>query len=518
MNRRFLLLFAVALTVFGCRRSADTPRDPEPLRIDGSERLAWTQTASDQAELISLRYAAYVDGTRSELCDSLCASSQAETGFECSSSLPPMSPGVHKIELVAFYAGFEMLESTRSPAIQVQLTGTSRNLCVASTPGVGKSASQADDSTRPAVAASESGPFKVELVVDGLADPTDVAFAPDGSLFVSERSGRIRLVRNGILQPEPAASLAAVSSAGEGGLLGLAVDPQFARNRYVCAVLTAPAGWGAVAFRVVRLRHTEGRLVDPVVLLDGVPASATRAAASIRFGPDGKLYVALDDGGNAGLAGDMGSFNGKILRLNPDGSTPSDQAAATPVYSSGHRSPRGLAWQPGTDALWVADNLRLRSQQLCAVGEEEGRQGRARILAAFALPPGTAAAGMSYYSGKAIPTFRDDLFVAATTGGPILRIRFDPQDPLSIVATERILEGRVENARAVVVGPDGALYFCTDRVVARLVPDAARKACIGPSGNRDAADRASSGRGATRVVPVTSDRSLECREEMPERR
>ena len=471
MNRRFLISFAVAVTVFGCRRGVDRATDPALQRIDGSERLGWTQTAFDREEFSWLRYAAYVDGVRSELCDSLCAAGQAETDFECSSSLPPMSPGVHKIELVAFFAGFETLESARSPAIQVQMTGTSRTVCVASTPGVAKPASQADDSTRSAVAASETGRLKLELVADGFADPTDLAFAPDSILFVSERSGRIRLVRNGTLQPESAASLAAVSSAGEGGLLGLAVDPSFSRNRFVYAVLTAHAGGDARSFRVVRLRYTERRLVNPVVLLDGVPASATRAAASIRFGPDGKLYVALDDGGNPRLAGDMASFNGKILRMNPDGSTPGDQAAATPVYSSGYRSPRGLAWRPGARTLWVADSGRPDFERLIAIRMLIANPVRAGAVVGVDLSPHIGVAGMSFYSGGLIPDFRNNLLIADSRGRQLLRVRFDPSDPLSIVATEPLVEGRSGSVRMVAIGPDGAVYFCDERQLSKLVPD-----------------------------------------------
>ena len=194
----------------------------------------------------------------------------------------------------------------------------------------------------------------------------------------------------------------------------------------------------------------------------------------MRFGPDGKLYVALDDGGNPWLAGDLASFSGKILRMNADGSTPDDQAAATPVYSSEYRSPRGLAWQPGTGTLWVADSPRLGSQQLTAVAAVEGRPRRARTVAAFALPPSTGAAGMSFYRGQLIPAFQNDLLVAATPGGHILRVRFDPRNPLSIIATERLLEGRVGTVRVVAVGPDEAVYFCTERALAKLVPDARR--------------------------------------------
>ncbi len=389
-----------------------------------------------------------------------------------------MSPGVHTIELAAYFAGFESLESARSSPIQVQMTGAGRNVCAefsASTSGPSAAVVAAAKDLAPITFATTDGiRLRVELVADGLVEPTDVAFAPDGRIFVAERGGRIRLVRDGVLQPAAAATLVDVTTVGEGGLLGLAVDPEFQRNRFIYAVHTTPAGADAAAFRVVRFRETHDTLVEPIVLLEGVPASGTSAAASVRFGPDGKLYVALDDGGNPRLAGDMASFSGKILRMNADGSTPDDQAAATPVYSSEYRSPRGLAWQPGTRTLWVADSPRQGLQQLTAVAAVEGQPRRARTVAAFVLPPSTGAAGMSFYRGQLIPAFQNDLLVAATPGGHILRVRFDPRNPLSITSTERLLEGRVGTVRVVAVGPDEAVYFCTERAMAKLVSDSRR--------------------------------------------
>ncbi len=215
----------------------------------------------------------------------------------------------------------------------------------------------------------------------------------------------------------------------------------------------------------------------PILLLDAVPASPVGAAASVRFGPDGKLYVALDDGGIPGLAGDLAAFGGKILRMNADGSTPDDQAAATPVYSSAYRSPQGLAWQPGTGTLWVGDSHRPGTLGLTAVAEVESRPRRTRKAATLALSPATGAtgaAGMSFYRGRLIPALQNDLLVAATPGGHLLRARFDPRNPLSIIAIERLLEDRVRAVSMVAVGPDGAVYICTERALERLVPDARR--------------------------------------------
>lgn len=474
MDYRSLLALVAALSCAACAPDPKTGTGQEPQRITGTERLGWTQSASGPAEFFWLRFAAYVDGTRSELRDALCTAGLVESAFDCSSSLPPMSPGLHTIELATYFVGFETLESARSSPIQVLMTGAGTAGLTAFSLVNGNVGGTATELAPPTLTTTDGVRVRVEIVADGLADPTDVAFAPDGLIFVAERAGRIRVVRDGVLRPAPAAALENVTTLGEGGLLGLAVDPLFERNRFVYAVHTTPAGAASAAFRVIRFRETRETLVDSVVLLDGIPSSGTRPAASVRFGPDGKLYLALDDGGSPALAGDLGSFSGKVLRMNADGSTPDDQAAATPVYSSGHQSPRGLAWQPGTDTLWVADVARLGSQQLTAVAAAEGLPVRARTVVTFALPASTGAAGMSFYRGQLIPAFRSDLFVAAATGGHILRVRFDPGNPLIIIATERLFEGRVGRVRAVAVGLDEAVYFCTDRALAKLVPDGLR--------------------------------------------
>ena len=185
----------------------------------------------------------------------------------------------------------------------------------------------------------------------------------------------------------------------------------------------------------------------------------------------GKLDVAFDDGGNPRLAGDLASFSGKILRMNADGSTPDDQPAATPVYWYQYRSPRGLAWQAGTGTLWVADSPGDGAEQLTAVAPPEGRSGRARKVAGFDLPPPyTGIAGMSFYRGHLIPAFQNDLLVAVTPGGHILRLQFDSRHPLDIIAADRLSEADVGDVHMVAVGPDGAVYFCTDRALAKLVP------------------------------------------------
>src|SRR5215216_4199379 len=161
--------------------------------------------------------------------------------------------------------------------------------------------------------------FRVETVVTGLDVPWSLVFAPDGRLFVTERPGRVRSVDTARGSSELA--LDEVFTEGEAGLLGLALDPAFASNRLVYVYSTVRAGRGG-ANRIARYRESGGRLTEPVVLLDNIPANTTHDGGRLRFGPDGLLYATTGDAASEELAQDLGSYAGKILRINSDGTTP----------------------------------------------------------------------------------------------------------------------------------------------------------------------------------------------------
>src|SRR5688572_18811881 len=182
--------------------------------------------------------------------------------------------------------------------------------------------------------------FRVETVAQSLEVPWALAFAPDGRLFVTERGGRVRILNLSTSTSELALTLDGVLAQGEAGLLGLALDPDFAQNRWVYLYSTAAIAGGAVN-RVVRYREVNARLVERVVLLDGIPAAQIHDGGRLRFGPDGLLYITTGDANVTSLAQDLASYAGKLLRLTRDGTTPGDNPFASPVYSSGHRNPQG---------------------------------------------------------------------------------------------------------------------------------------------------------------------------------
>jgi len=455
-SRAYVLGLCVVLVACDRQTPAPPTVTPSPAgeTINGSERIGWDQRAADSVELAAVRYAIYVDNARSELAGASCAASQTPGTFTCSARLPTLSSGAHTLELASFVVDGSVLESARSGALRVTVVAAA----VTSSSGA-ITATDGERPTRPAadwrntiVTTSAGAQLRLEGVADGVRDATDLAFAPDGRLFVAERDGRIRIISRNHADAD--------RFAAGNRLLAIAVDPQFERTHFVYVVTVGASRAGGAMFTLARFREAANTFGDRVVLLDEIRAAPLNPAASLRFGPDGKLYAAFDDGGDAVAINDMASPNGKVLRLNTDGSTPADQAGGTPVYAHGYHSPRGLAWQPDSGTLWVAE----RSAVLEAVMRDRsaadgGTRGvtRQRLAVSGSTEP------------SAIAFYRHDLLIASDAGRGLLRVRFDPHD-LTTVATEVLLGDDIGPVRLVASGPEDAIYIATDRAIARLVP------------------------------------------------
>ena len=423
-------------------------KDPSPAPTSGSgpadtitgrERVGWDQAADDAAQAGAFGYAIYVDGVRSVLSSVSCAPGAAAQSFTCTGKGPDLLPGHHTLEIAAFTPD---AESPRSSPLAVTVAGAA-------------STAPADWPATMIAQTADGVSLRVDKVVDGLIDPVDAAFLPDGRLLIAERRGRMRIVEDGHLQA-PAALSTTVGDDDEDGVLSIAIDPDFERTHFVFAVLTARTGSGD-AFLVTRYRELRGTLAERAVLLEAEGPPVTGAAAALRIGPDGKLYLAIGAPG----------FPGTLLRLNRDGTMPRDQWGTRPAIAQGLQSPRGLALDPGTGIAWLADDQDGEAHLSAVV--MEGRPLRAAVRARYPLPGGSGS--LAFYSRSAIPGFDHTLLVASASGRHIERIRLSEVRPDRIDGSDMLLQDAVGPIDLVVVGPDGAIYFCAGSTLGRITAE-----------------------------------------------
>ena len=321
--------------------------------------------------------------------------------------------------------------------------------------------------------------FRAQVIATGLEIPWALAFAEDGRLFVTERPGRLRIIEGGQLLAEPALTLLDVYTEGEAGLLGVALDPDFAQNRFVYLLYTAARAGRDPVNRIVRFFEANNTLMDAVTILDDIPADRLHDGGRLRFGADGYLYATMGDTLNRASAQDLGVLTGKILRLARDGTTPGDNPFASRVYSYGHRNPQGLDWHPVSGDLWASEHGQTGNDEINQI-ESGANYGwptieGAETMAGMREPvlfftPAVAPSGASFYTGTVFPNFTNDLFVATLRGSHLHRVTFSPTNPRVVTSHERLVEDEFGRLRDVVTGPDGALYFCTSNRDGRSTP------------------------------------------------
>ena len=323
--------------------------------------------------------------------------------------------------------------------------------------------------------------MSVTAIVTGLEIPWAVDLAPDGRLFVTERPGRVRIVRvqgsTATLQPEPWATVQARTSTNtERGLLGIALDPDFAKNGFVYLYYSYPGPGTSTLNRLVRMRDAKGVGVEETVLIDAIPGSAQHDGGRLKFGPDGKLYLTVGDGEVDTRAQDNGSPNGKLLRVNTDGSASAGNPfGGSPVWSFGHRNPQGIAWQPDTGALYETEHGPSGVFPLCCQDEvnliERGKNYGWPVVtgqphdARFVDPlvwsgrTDTWAPSGATFMSKPGP-LRGSFLFATLRGVHLHRVVFGA-DGRSVAFEERLLENQYGRLRDVFELPSGQLLVLT---------------------------------------------------------
>ncbi|MDP4231584.1 MAG: PQQ-dependent sugar dehydrogenase [Bacteroidota bacterium] len=323
---------------------------------------------------------------------------------------------------------------------------------------------------------SGSSGIKVELVADNLYVPWSIVFTDAHRMLVTERNGKLRVITDGKLEEKPLKVFEDISATGEEGLMGVALDPDYRTNKLLYVSYAYGSGEN-MNVKVARYKDEGDHLIDDMTLIDHIPASHLHAGCRIHFGPDGKLYISTGDATERQRAQDLHSLNGKILRLNSDGSIPADNPFPnSPIWTYGNRNPQGFDWYPDTDILWETehgpsgfdgpgggDEVNLiekgKNYGWPVIHHRETKEGMVSPVLEF-TPALAPASGMFYRSGV-IPEFKNNFFFGCLRGSGIMRVIMDPKDPRKIISYEMLKEVDFGRIRDVAEGPDGAIYFST---------------------------------------------------------
>jgi aldose sugar dehydrogenase len=328
--------------------------------------------------------------------------------------------------------------------------------------------------------------FRVETVIGNLEVPWSIVWAPDGRMLFTERVGRVRVFQNGKLQPQPLFVVPDVEPRGESGLMSIALHPQFASNHLL--YLSYAYSTNGQTVRVVRYRETPTGLSDRKVVIENIPAAQFHAGCRLRFGPDGKLYITTGDATERELAQQLNSLAGKILRLNDDGTVPTDNPfvgrgdARPEIWAYGSRNSQGIDFQPGTNDLFETEHGPTGFDGPGGGDEvniiDKGKNYGWPVIhhratqTAMESPlleytPACAPASGMFYRGSQFPQFRGNFFFGCLRGIRIIRVTLDGR---RVVSQENLLEDQYGRIRDIAEGPDGYIYFSTSNRDGRGTP------------------------------------------------
>lgn len=349
---------------------------------------------------------------------------------------------------------------------------------------------------------SEQADYRVETVARGLMHPWGMAFLPGGEILVTERSGQLRLVRDDELVPEPVAGLPPLRAGGQGGLLDVALDPDYGENGWIYLAYTAGRP-GNTNTEVARGRLDLQSLalddVETIFAAEPKTPGAAHFGGRLQFHPDGTLFLTLGDRYRyRDEAQNTANHLGTIVRILPDGSVPEDNpfvgsdTARPEIFTYGNRNVQGIALRPGTSTLWAHEHGPRGGDELNLLqpGANYGwpaitygiDYSGAIISDRTAAPgmeqpvvywdPSIAPSGMTFYAGDPFPQWQGDLFLGALAHRHLRRLELEGD---AVVGEEELLGGLQARIRDVRAGPDGFLYVLTDSAngqILRLVPAA----------------------------------------------
>jgi aldose sugar dehydrogenase len=340
---------------------------------------------------------------------------------------------------------------------------------------------------------AEHHSYRAVTIAEGLQNAWGLAFLPNGDMLVTERPGRLRLIRDGQLQPDPVPGVPEVAARGQGGLLDVALHPAFADNRFVYLSYSKPGPDGATT-AVVRGRFDGSRLSDLEEVFEARAWSnaGQHFGSRLVFDDHGYLFISVGERGAMQEAQNLGNHQGTIIRLHDDGRVPSDnpfvgQSGALPeIWAYGVRNPQGMVLHPTTRELWELEHgprggdevnlvlpgrnygwpvitygINYNGQPISDITEKEGME-----QPLYHWTPSIATSGLAFYTGDAFPQWKGSLLAGGLTGRYVARLTVDGH---RVIAEEKLMEGFGERIRDVRDGPDGSIYVLTDAPQGQLV-------------------------------------------------
>lgn len=334
---------------------------------------------------------------------------------------------------------------------------------------------------------SEAQAFEITALADNLEFPWGFDFLPDGQLLITEKSGRLRIfdpLSNAHVMIE---GVPEVHHKGQGGLLDVAVHPDFARNGWIYLSAAVQIAKEENTTRVLRYRLANNKLSDETLIFEAQPAlsGSIHFGSALLFDNDGYLFITMGERKRRHNAQDLSVSLGKVFRLHDDGSVPQDNPfVQTPnalpgIYSYGHRNPQGITIDRATGRIWTAEHGPQGGDEINllrpganygwpiitygeeygggAIGEGTHKEGLQQPVQYYV--PSIATGGIAWYDGDALPGWKNSLFVAGLRSFSISRVQLDGDKP---VAEERLLEDFSFRVRNVKQGPDGLLYVLTE--------------------------------------------------------
>ena len=348
-------------------------------------------------------------------------------------------------------------------------------------------------------AAAAAPPPAASTFASGLKQPWGMAFLPDGRVLVTQKAGELVIVSaDGKSVGAPVGGVPAVNSAGQGGLLDVAIDPDFASEPWVYLSYAEP-GVGGSGTAVARGRLSGNTLQNVSVIFRQLPKVSGNGHYGSRFvfRPDKTLFVTLGERQKGSPAQDLESHLGKVVRINRDGSVPADNPkfrtlGRPEIWSYGHRNPQGAALHPTTGELWDVEhgpqggdeiniaraganhgwplrsygcNYGDRVSDTCRIGGGTHAPEFVEPLTTW-VPTSIAPSGLTFYTGSMFPEWQGNLFVGALTGQALWRVVLNGD---KVVSREPLFASLGERIRHVTQGPDGALYLLTDSASGRIL-------------------------------------------------